>query len=124
MRSLCQPIQGFSFKVRFVALALLALSSVTFRAEAQEAPAVDAPAVDAPAASTPAEPQPPKANTASAADQSANKSNCRKTKVTGSNLRTRQVCSSSSNASGAGDWVRQQQDRGAIGASAILNGGP
>lgn len=47
---------------------------------------------------------------------------CRDEKVTGSKLRSRKVCSSADSESKSGDWVRNQQARGAIGASAILNG--
>ena len=49
---------------------------------------------------------------------------CRSEKVTGSKLRTRKVCSTPDSMDSSGDWVREQQARGAIGASAILSGGP
>lgn len=49
---------------------------------------------------------------------------CRTEKVTGSQLRTRRVCTSPDSSDKSGDWVREQQARGAIGAGAILSGGP
>ena len=49
---------------------------------------------------------------------------CRNEKVTGSKLRSRKVCTSPDSESKSGDWVREQQARGAIGAGAILSGGP
>ena len=48
---------------------------------------------------------------------------CRTVKITGSNLRTRKVCSTPNSQQNSSDWVRDQQDRGAIGASAVINGG-
>lgn len=47
---------------------------------------------------------------------------CREEKKTGSRLQTRKVCSTPDSQSSSGDWVREQQARGAIGASAIVNG--
>jgi hypothetical protein len=47
---------------------------------------------------------------------------CRTVKTTGSRLQTRKVCSTPDSEKSASDWVRQHQDRGAIGASAIVNG--
>jgi hypothetical protein len=47
---------------------------------------------------------------------------CRDEKVTGSKLRSRKVCSTPDSESKSGDWVREQQARGGIGASAIVNG--
>ena len=47
---------------------------------------------------------------------------CRTVKTTGSRLQTRKVCSTPDSQKGSADWVREQQARGAIGASAILNG--
>lgn len=68
----------------------------------------------APAAAAPA---------AEPAQQSAeSKITCRTVKTTGSRLQTRKVCSTPDSQKGSADWVREQQARGAIGASAILNG--
>ena len=47
---------------------------------------------------------------------------CRTVKTTGSRLQTRKVCSTPDSQKGSADWVREQQARGAIGASAIVNG--
>ena len=47
---------------------------------------------------------------------------CREEKKTGSRLQKRQVCKTPGSESSSGDWVREQQARGAIGASAIVNG--
>jgi hypothetical protein len=72
-----------------------------------------APAAAAPAAAPAAEP----------AQQSAeSKITCRTVKTTGSRLQTRKVCSTPDSQKGSADWVREQQARGAIGASAIVNG--
>lgn len=51
------------------------------------------------------------------------KMTCKTVKVTGSNVRTRRVCTTPDQVAGASDWVRQRQDRGAIEASRALNGG-
>jgi hypothetical protein len=51
------------------------------------------------------------------------KMTCKTVKVTGSNVRTRTVCTTPDQTAGASDWVRQQQDRGAISASRAVNGG-
>jgi hypothetical protein len=68
----------------------------------------------APAAAAPA---------AEPAQQAAEaKVTCRTVKTTGSRLQTRKVCSTPDSQKGSADWVREQQARGAIGASAILNG--
>ena len=48
---------------------------------------------------------------------------CRTERVTGSNLRTRKVCSTPDSQNASGDWVRQQQERGGLNASAVLNNG-
>jgi hypothetical protein len=37
-------------------------------------------------------------------------------------LQTRKVCSTPDSQKGSADWVREQQARGGIGASAIVNG--
>ena len=55
--------------------------------------------------------------------QTAAKMVCRNERVTGSNLRTRKVCSTPDSQNASGDWVRQQQDRGGLNASAVLNNG-
>lgn len=47
---------------------------------------------------------------------------CRTAKTTGSRLQTRKVCSTPDSRDSAGDWVREQQARGAIGGAAIVNG--
>jgi hypothetical protein len=47
---------------------------------------------------------------------------CRTVKTTGSRLQTRKVCSTPDSQKGSADWVREQQARGAIGASALVNG--
>ena len=47
---------------------------------------------------------------------------CRTVKTTGSRLQTRKVCSTPDSQKGSADWVREQQARGGIGASAIVNG--
>ena len=60
---------------------------------------------------------------ASASASKTPKVKCREEKVTGSSFRTRKVCTSTDSQNGSGDWVREQQQRGSIGASAILNGG-
>ncbi len=78
------------------------------------------PAAVPPAAST------TPANTAPVAAKAEDKTpkvKCREEKVTGSSFRTRKVCTTTDSQNGSGDWVREQQQRGSIGASAILNGG-
>jgi hypothetical protein len=68
----------------------------------------------APAAAAPA---------AEPAQQAAEaKVTCRTVKTTGSRLQTRKVCSTPDSQKGSADWVREQQARGAIGASALVNG--
>ncbi len=57
----------------------------------------------------------------SATAAEAKKITCRTERVTGSNFRTRRVCSTTNSEKASGDWVLDQQDRGAIGASAIVN---
>lgn len=59
----------------------------------------------------------------SATAKEAQKMTCRTERVTGSNFRTRKVCSTPNSQDASGNWVRDQQDRGAIGASAIVNSG-
>lgn len=90
---------------------------------AQPAPTVPtstAPTSPAPTnAAAPAEGAPIAVSSATAAE--AKKITCRTERVTGSNFRTRKVCSSPNSEKASGEWVRDQQDRGAIGASAIVN---
>lgn len=85
-------------------------------ASASATPASAAPAAPA-AAAAPATP------VAAKAEDKTPKVKCREEKVTGSSFRTRKVCTSTDSQNGSGDWVREQQQRGSIGASAILNGG-
>ena len=68
---------------------------------------------------TPANPAP----VAAKAEDKTPKVKCREEKVTGSSFRTRKVCTTTDSQNGSGEWVREQQQRGSIGASAILNGG-
>lgn len=81
--------------------------------------AAAAPASAAPTAASPAEST--QVAVSSATADEAKKITCRTERVTGSNFRTRKVCSTPNSEKASGDWVRDQQDRGAIGASAILN---
>lgn len=98
-------------------LAAQASTASTAAPNAAQATAPTAPA--APAAAAPAEGAPVAVSAATAAE--AKKMTCRTERVTGSNFRTRKVCSTPNSEKASGDWVRDQQDRGAIGASAILN---
>jgi hypothetical protein len=84
--------------------------SVTTPAPAQ-APA--AAAAGGAVAATPATDDKPKA---------AAQVTCRTEKKTGSRLQKQKVCSTPDSQKSSGDWVREQQARGAIGASAIVNG--
>jgi hypothetical protein len=105
-----------------VAVPGIAAQAATTGAAAPDAaqPAPAAPTTAAPAnAAAPAEGAPVAVSSATAAE--AKKITCRTERVTGSNFRTRKVCSSPNSEKASGDWVRDQQDRGAIGASAILN---
>ena len=105
-----------------VAVPGIAAQSATTEAVAPDAaqPAPAAPTSAAPAtAAAPAEGAPVAVSSATAAE--AKKITCRTERVTGSNFRTRKVCSSPNSEKASGDWVRDQQERGAIGASAILN---
>jgi hypothetical protein len=81
--------------------------------------ASDPPAPQAAASSQPATtPVPVQAPAAAAAAQVV----CREEKKTGSRLQTRKVCATPGSQDSSADWVREQQARGAIGASAIVNG--
>ena len=82
-------------------------------------PAAVPTATPAAAVVTPASTTPPAAK----AEDKKPKVKCREEKVTGSSFRTRKVCTTTDSQNGSGDWVREQQQRGSIGASAILNGG-
>jgi len=80
--------------------------------------------VTAPApAAKPADPSQQKVVVSEATVQAAAKLVCRNERVTGSNLRTRKVCSTPDSQNASGDWVRQQQERGGMNASAVLNNG-
>lgn len=115
-----------STTVRPAALALmLALSATVAQGAETPAPAPAAAAAAAsaaaPAATADADSKPVVVSKATA--EAAAKVTCRTVKMTGSNLRTRKVCSTPDSQAGAGDWVRQQQDRGGLNASAALNTG-
>lgn len=73
------------------------------------------PATAAPAATAPQPAADPKS-------EATAKVTCREEKKTGSRLQKRQVCKTPGSESSSADWVREQQARGAIGASAIVNG--
>lgn len=89
-------------------------------ASASATPSGATPSSAAPAAATtPASTTP----VAAKAEDKTPKVKCREEKVTGSSFRTRKVCTTTDSQNGSGDWVREQQQRGSIGASAILNGG-
>ncbi len=90
-------------------------------ASASATPSGAIPATAAPAA--PAAATAPATPVAAKAEDKTPKVKCREEKVTGSSFRTRKVCTSTDSQNGSGDWVREQQQRGSIGASAILNGG-
>jgi len=92
---------------------------------APAAPAVAAAPAAAPAAAAakPADPSQQKVVVSEATVQAAAKLVCRTERVTGSNLRTRKVCSTPDSQNASGDWVRQQQERGGMNASAVLNNG-
>ena len=90
-------------------------------ASASATPSGATPASAAPAA--PAAAAAPATPVAAKAEDKTPKVKCREEKVTGSSFRTRKVCTSTDSQNGSGDWVREQQQRGSIGASAILNGG-
>ncbi len=109
-------------------LLLAAVTAVSGRADQAAAPTevanaptstAAAPATDAAAASAPAGEGQVAVSSATAAE--AKKVTCRTERVTGSNFRTRKVCTTPNSQDASGNWVRDQQDRGAIGASAILN---
>ena len=76
----------------------------------------------APAAATTEQAAPAAASTADGKPKAAAKVVCRDEKKTGSRLQSRKVCSTPDSQSSSADWVREQQARGAIGTSAIVNG--
>ena len=87
--------------------------------------ALGAPATSGAQAAATATPvgSPGNASAAEPAQQAAeSKITCRTVKTTGSRLQTRKVCSTPDSQKGSADWVREQQARGGIGASAIVNG--
>ena len=105
-------------------LAALVLTLATLPVVAADTAPAPAAAPAAPAATAPAtDPSQQKVAVSEATAQAAAKMTCRNVKMTGSNLRTRKVCSTPDSQSGAGDWVRQQQERGALNASAVVNSG-
>jgi len=87
------------------------------------APAAARVPVAAPAAVAATDPAQQKVVVSEATAQAAAKLVCRNERVTGSNLRTRKVCSTPDSQNASGDWVRQQQERGGINASAVMNNG-
>jgi hypothetical protein len=106
------------------ALVLTLASLSAFAVEPTTAPPVP-PAPPAPAAAPAAAAASgqQKVVVSEATAQAAAKLVCRNERVTGSNLRTRKVCSTPDSQNASGDWVRQQQDRGGLNASAVLNNG-
>jgi hypothetical protein len=111
-----------AFSIRLAAIAALVC---TMPGMAQQSSPAAAPAPGSATAAAPA--SAPTAATqdsvavSSATAAEAKKITCRTERVTGSNFRTRKVCSTPNSEKASGDWVRDQQDRGAIGASAIVN---
>ena len=85
--------------------------------------AVAAPTALPAAAAKPADPSQQKVAVSQTTAEAAAKLVCRTERVTGSNLRTRKVCSTPDSQNASGDWVRQQQERGGMNASAVLNNG-
>ena len=118
--------QTFSKSMMIIASGLMTLP--VFAADppvpGSEAPVSAAPATPAAAATTPVGAAPASTTPVAAkAEDKTPKVKCREEKVTGSSFRTRKVCTTTDSQNGSGDWVREQQQRGSIGASAILNGG-
>jgi len=110
------------------ALVLSLASLSAFAVEPTTAPPAPPAAPAAPAAAPapaakPADPSQQKVAVSAATAETAAKLVCRTERVTGSNLRTRKVCSTPDSQSASGDWVRQQQERGGMNASAVLNNG-
>jgi hypothetical protein len=120
--------QTFSKSMMIIASGLMTLP--VFAADppvpGSEAPvSASASASATPSGATPASAAPaaPATPVAAKAEDKTPKVKCREEKVTGSSFRTRKVCTTTDSQNGSGDWVREQQQRGSIGASAILNGG-
>jgi hypothetical protein len=110
------------------ALVLSLASLSAFAVEPTTAPPAPPAAPAAPAAAPapaakPADPSQQKVAVSAATAETAAKLVCRTERVTGSNLRTRKVCSTPDSQNASGDWVRQQQERGGMNASAVLNNG-
>ena len=113
------------------ALVLSLASLSAFAVEPTTAPPAPPAAPAAPAAATApaaapaaaANPAQQKVAVSAATAETAAKLVCRTERVTGSNLRTRKVCSTPDSQNASGDWVRQQQERGGMNASAVLNNG-
>ena len=104
-----------------LSIRLAALAAFMFAVPGMAQDAAPAAASAAPAASTATAAAQDSVAVSSATAAEAKKITCRTERVTGSNFRTRKVCSSPNSEKASGDWVRDQQDRGAIGASAIVN---
>ena len=118
--------QKFSISMAIIASGLMVLPvfAPDPPAPGSEAPSSAAPATPAAAATTPVGAAPASTTPVAAkAEDKTRKVKCREEKVTGSSFRTRKVCTTTDSQNGSGDWVREQQQRGSIGASAILNGG-
>jgi len=75
-----------------------------------------------PSAATTAQAAPAAATATAEKPKAAAQIVCREEKKTGSRLQSRKVCSTPDSQKSSADWVREQQARGAIGASAIVNG--
>jgi hypothetical protein len=108
-----------------VASALLAGAALA--GDPPAAPATEAQPATAPAAAqaAPVAAEAPATTAAPAAGdkpKAAAQVTCREEKRTGSRLQKQKVCSTPDSQKGSADWVREQQARGAIGASAIVNG--
>jgi hypothetical protein len=120
--------QKFSKSMAIIASGLMTLPVFAADPPVEASAAVATPAAPTPASATApaaAAPAAAPATTAVAAkaEDKTPKVKCREEKVTGSSFRTRKVCTTTDSQNGSGDWVREQQQRGSIGASAILNGG-
>jgi hypothetical protein len=120
--------QKFSKSMAIIASGLMTLPVFAADPPVEARAAVATPAAPTPASATApaaAAPAAAPATTAVAAkaEDKTPKVKCREEKVTGSSFRTRKVCTTTDSQNGSGDWVREQQQRGSIGASAILNGG-
>jgi len=109
---------GFVFQFYNLIASLTARENVELVTEVADQPIVEVD-LEGCGRATEAEGAPIAVSSATAAE--AKKITCRTERVTGSNFRTRKVCSSPNSEKASGEWVRDQQDRGAIGASAILN---